>query len=104
MGFVATGGGLLANEEFGRELFAELSAESCWVWVFFHGVTEPLEGPIPGKTDTGFAFESATSDLTGGALTTGVVVVVVCRGAGTFLCVGGGGGGGAGVAFGFGGT
>lgn len=57
---------------------------------------------MPGKTDTGFAVESATSDLIGGGLT---ARVVVCGGAGTLLCVGGGGGGGgAGVAFGLGGT
>ena len=57
---------------------------------------------MPGKTETGFAFELATSDLTGG-LTAGVeeVVVVVGGGAGIFLWVGGGGGGaGAGVVLG----
>jgi hypothetical protein len=38
------------------------------------------KGPMPGKTETGFAFESARRDLTGG-LTAGVeeVVVVVGR-------------------------
>lgn len=60
---------------------------------------------MPGKTDTGFAFVLATSDLTGGGLTAGVMVVVVCGGAGTLLCVGGGGGGGGvGAAFGLGGA
>ena len=32
---------------------------------FFHGVADPLADAIPGKTDTGFAEESATTDLTG---------------------------------------
>ena len=60
---------------------------------------------MPGKTETGLAFESATSDLTVG-LTAGVgKVMVVGGGAGTLLWVGGGGGGGgAGVALGLGGT
>ena len=84
-GFIATGGGLFASAEFGLELDGELSAESCRACAFFHGVAEPFEGPMPGKTETGFALESATSDLTGG-LTAGVEeVVVVLGGAGTFL-------------------
>ena len=60
---------------------------------------------MPGKTETGLAFESATSDLTGGLIAGVEEVVVVGGGAGTFLWVGGGGGGGgAGVALGLGGT
>lgn len=62
---------------------------------------------MPGKTETGLAFESATSDLIGGFATgvEEVMVVVVCGGAGTLLWVGGGGGGGgAGVALGLAGT
>ena len=104
-GFVATGGGgLLPNEEFGREALGELSVESCGVCVFFHGVAEPFEGPMPGKTETGLAFEFATSDLTGG-LADRVEEVVVGGGTGALLWVGGGGGGGGvGVALGLGGA
>jgi len=91
----------------------EATAADC----LFHGVAEPLEGPIPGKTDTGFALMSAEVGLRGGALDTEVPIDVGADGAigalgaagcpndegveGVLRCAGGGGGGG-GAATGFG--
>jgi hypothetical protein len=65
-GLTATGGGAfpVANELPGRELAAELSPNPLEEGVFFHGVADPFAGPIPGKTDTGFALTSADTDLT----------------------------------------
>lgn len=88
-GFVATGGpgGLGANELEGREL----GAESVDAGGFFHGVADPLEDPMPGNTETGFAEASAETELSTGL------------GAATDVgraLDGGGGGGGAGAAFG----
>jgi len=55
------GGGLLAKELDGLELAGESSEADG---AFFHGVADPLEGPIPGKTEIGLADASAAKDLT----------------------------------------
>lgn len=102
-GFVATGGGGLPppTELLGREL-----AGLSWVAAgFFHGVADPLDGAIPGNTETGFAEASAAIALTVGFGTVAGVGLVAAGAAGA---EGGrrrlGGGGGAAGAFGFGGT
>lgn len=60
LGFAATGGGGLdASELEGLELAGESSVPEG---VFFQGVAEPLEGAIPGNTDTGFADGLASTD------------------------------------------
>ena len=43
----------------GRELAGVVPVDAAGV--FFHGAT-PLEGPMPGNTDTGFAEASAARD------------------------------------------
>jgi len=110
--FAIGGGGLAARELPGLELAGVLLDEALAVpGVFFHGVADPLDGPMPGKTDTGLADESATTDLTGtlaAAAGAGVGLEVVITGVGVTeggrRFGGGGGGGGAAAAFGFGGT
>lgn len=87
-GLVASGGpgGLISSELEGRETGAE-AADA--VGVFFHGVADPFEGPMPGNTATGLLEASADIELTKdfGA-------------AGAAGRLGGGGGDGAGVALG----
>jgi hypothetical protein len=50
------GAGLLPITLDGRELSSDAAGD------FFHGVAEPLDGAIPGKTDTGLADAFAVSD------------------------------------------
>ena len=84
-GLAATGGGGLdPKAELGRELAGVVSA----VEGFFHGVADPLEGCIPGNTDTGLDDASATTGMTD--------IFGVAVGAGRDL----GGGGGAEIALG----
>jgi hypothetical protein len=105
---VATGGGgLPAKELGGLEPTGVLSDESlAEPGGFFHGVADPLDDAIPGKTDTGFADASATTDLIDilaavvGAKD-GLEVAGAIEGGGRRF---GGGGGGARAALGFGGT
>jgi len=103
-GLFAIGGGLAARELAGLELAGVLPGEAFDVSNdFFHGVAEPLDGAIPGKTDTGLADESATTDLTTAGAGIGLGAVVATAGV-----VGGGrrfgGSGGAEAAFALGGT
>lgn len=64
--FATGGGGPRAIELEGLELAGVLSVEPLVaLGAFFHGVADPLDGAIPGKTDTGFADESAATDLIG---------------------------------------
>lgn len=121
MGFTATGGGfglfaattggggLVAKELEGLELAVVLSYELLVApGAFFHGVADPLDGPIPGKTDTGFADESAATNLIGTlAVEFGAGVDFSGVGAAAGIEGGGrrfGGGGGAAAALGLGGT
>lgn len=100
-GLAATGGGpgfVLAAIGGGTLPAVEL----CGVFdgvavVFFHGVAEPLEGAIPGNTETGLADTSAATDVN---LVAGVDEGLGASGAGRRR----GGGGGAGADLGFGGT
>jgi hypothetical protein len=89
-GLTATGGGGLPPIELaGLEFAGVVSVDSCEATEnFFHGVAEPLEGAIPGNTETGLAAESAATEPTG------------TLGIGRRF----GGGGGAEVALGLGGT
>lgn len=104
LGLAATGGGgLPARELDGLEL-AGLSSDAVDD-TFFHGVADPLEGAMPGKTDTGLAEESAATDLMdcladeiGVGFTEGEADVA--EGGGRRF----GGGGGGGGAFAWGGT
>jgi len=103
-GLFAIGGGLAARELAGLELAGVLSDKVFDVSSdFFQGIAEPLDGPMPGKTDTGLADESATTDLTTAGAGVGPEAMVATAGV-----VGGGrrfgGGGGATAAFGLGGT
>lgn len=99
MGLTATGGGILAAPppEAGRELSGAVVAFEDAV-DFFHGVADPLDGAIPGNTDTGLADASADREVTLGA---------EFEDAG-FEALGGGrrpaGGGGGAAALGLGGT
>lgn len=95
---LATGGGGLATSGGALGLPAVAVPPEVEAAGFFHGVAEPLFGPIPGNTDTGFADESAATDWTG-AFATGATAGVVDGGRRRF-----GGGGGAATAFGLGGT
>ena len=107
--FATGGGGLPPTELEGLELGGVLSDEPLLApGAFFHGVADPLDGAIPGKTDTGLADESAVTDLIG-ALATEVGagvgfgamgVVVGAEGGGRRF----GGGGGATAALGLRGT
>jgi hypothetical protein len=64
--FATGGGGLPPTELEGLELGGVLSDEPLFVpGAFFHGVADPLDGAIPGKTDTGLADEFAATDLIG---------------------------------------
>jgi len=98
LGLVVTGGGGLLAAEFEEVELAGVSLDV--LGVFLHGVADPSEGPIPGKTETGFADALAVKDCTG--------TFGAAGGEGTGLDVGGGrrlgGGGGVGVGLGFGGT
>jgi len=58
----AGGGGLVPAVLDGREFIGVGPAEATGV--FFHGATEPLDGAIPGNTDTGFAEAFAVRDCT----------------------------------------
>jgi len=92
-GFGARGGGAFVPMVlFGLELVGESAGESEDARFFFHGVVEPLPADIPGNTDTGFAFASASTDCTGALAADGFAV-----GGGATLR-GGGGGTGAGAA------
>jgi len=100
---------LAVRELPGLELAGVLSDDALDApGVFFHGVADPLDGPMPGKTDTGLADESAITDLTGTlivAVGIGIGLEVVVAAA--EVVVGGrrfGGGGGAATTFGLGGT
>jgi hypothetical protein len=101
-GLVAIGGGgLLARELDGLELVSDGPFEV--LASFFHGVVDPLEGPIPGKTETGLADTSAVTDVKGvenAGLDELALATLGGGGIGRRL----GGGGGARVALGFGGT
>lgn len=89
-GLAATGGGGVGDIEL--EGLEDAGGSPDDEGVFFHGVADPLEDPIPGKTETGFADTSAVNGLVDG---------LGCAGwAGRFL----GGGGGAGTAATFGGA
>lgn len=64
-GFEATGGGgLEAIELDGRELagLESVDAPLLACGAFFHGVAEPFDGPIPGKTDIGLVDALAVTD------------------------------------------
>jgi hypothetical protein len=77
----AIGGGLAARELAGLELAGVLPGEAFDVSNdFFHGVAEPLDGAIPGKTDTGLADESATTGLTTAGAGIGLGAVVATAG------------------------
>jgi hypothetical protein len=99
---------LLARELEGLELAGVLSDEPLVApGAFFHGVDDPFDGAIPGKTDTGLADESAATDLIGmlaaegaGVGLTVVEVVAAVDGGGRRF----GGGGGAAAGLGLGGT
>jgi hypothetical protein len=106
------GGGFAPTVLDGREVVGVVPADrACGL---FHGAAVPLDGAIPGKTDTGFAEAFAVMDcswILGCGVGAGAVVVFeattgAAGGAGGRRAVGGGGGagGGAGAAFGFGGT
>lgn len=56
----AGGGGFAPTELDGRELTGVVPVDAAGV--FFHGAAVPLEDPMPGKTDTGFAEVSAVRD------------------------------------------
>ena len=107
-GLFAIGGGLAAKELAGLELAGVLPGEAFDVSNdFFHGVAEPLDGAIPGKTDTGLADESATTDFTGTLTTAGAGIGLGAMVATAGFVGGGrrfGGGGGAEAAFGLGGA
>jgi hypothetical protein len=110
-GLFATGGGGLPppTELEGLELGGVLSDEPLVApGAFFHGVADPLDGAIPGKTDTGLADESAATDLIGTLATeVGAGVGFGAVGVPADVVGGGrrfGGGGGATAALGFGGT
>lgn len=101
--FATGGGGLLAIELDGLEPTGVLSDEPLvGPGAFFHGVADPLDGAMPGKTDTGFADESATTDLICNLATVVGTVEGVAEVEGGARRLGGGGG--APVALGFGGT
>lgn len=102
LGFDATGG-LGASALPGRELVGVVSLDpfvAAVVAVFFHGVAEPFDGAMPGKTAIGFAEGSAEMDF-GAALAAGAAGVTETGR--RFAGGGGGGGGGTGAALGFGG-
>jgi len=65
-GFFPTGGGggagFIPGVLDGRELAGVEPVDAAGV--FFHGAAAPLEGAIPGNTDTGFAEASAVRDWT----------------------------------------
>ena len=90
--FATGGGGLPAIELEGLELGGVLSDEPLVTpGAFFHGIADPLDGAIPGKTDTGLADESAATDLIDTlAAEDGVSVVATVEGGGRRF--GGGGG------------
>jgi hypothetical protein len=94
---VIGGGGLLAARFVGRGC---AGTSSDGLVGFFHGVVDPLEDPMPGKTETGFAVASAVRDW--------AVTLGVAAGVGVDLETGGGrrcgGGGGAGEDLGLGGA
>jgi len=58
----AGGGGLAPAVLDGREFIGIAPAEATGA--FFHGAALPLDGAIPGNTDTGFAEASAVRDRT----------------------------------------
>ena len=111
-GFFPTGGGgggFAPTALDGLEAAGVVPADASSV--LFHGAAVPLDGTIPGNTDTGFAEASAVRDCTGilgcccvcGAVGFGATAWAAGR-AGGRREAGGGAGGGAGAAFGFGGT
>lgn len=59
---IGGGGGLVPAVLDGREFIGVTPTEAGSA--FFHGAAVPLDGPIPGNTDTGFAEASAVSDCT----------------------------------------
>lgn len=85
MGFVATGGGGFPASELPGLEFPGESLDA--VGVFFHGVEDPFAGPMPGKTDTGFADASAVK---GEARTVLVAVAAGLAGTGRLRAGGGG--------------
>jgi hypothetical protein len=58
----AGGGGLNPAVLDGREFIGVAPTEATGA--FFHGAAVPLDGAIPGKTDTGFADAFAVRDCT----------------------------------------
>lgn len=56
-------GGLVSRELEGREAGAEALDTAG---DFFHGVVDPLEGPIPGNTAIGLLDASGDKELVGG--------------------------------------
>lgn len=115
-GLVATGGGgpgLLPIVLDGRDPIGVVPPEESSPpeeMLFFHGAAEPLEGAIPGKTDTGLAEAFAATDLRAaaegvgfpGAAAAGAEGAAGDAGGGR-RAAGGGGGGGA-ATLGLGGT
>ena len=100
LGFAATGGGDLAVPVNGPRVWAEFEdvSDVDVEFGFFHGAVEPLEGAMPGKTDTGLADASAATEV---ALIACVGIEVAALGG--LRAAGGGGGGGTGAALGLGG-
>lgn len=109
-GLAATGGGgLLARELEGLEVAGVLSDEPLGApGVFFHGVADPFDGAIPGKTETGLADESAAIGLIGALAAVGAGVGLSNIAGAAGVEEGGrrlgGGGGGAAAGLGLGGT
>jgi hypothetical protein len=59
---IGGGGGLDPAVLDGREFIGVAPVEATGD--FFHGAAVPLDGPIPGNTDTGFAEAFAVRDCT----------------------------------------
>jgi hypothetical protein len=59
---IGGGGGLAPAVLGGREFIGVAPTEATGA--LFHGAAVPLDGAIPGNTDTGFAEASAASDCT----------------------------------------
>jgi hypothetical protein len=107
----AGGGGLAPAVLDGREFIGVAPVEATGA--FFHGAAVPLDGAIPGNTDTGFAEAFAMRDCTlilaccvGAAAGFGATIGAAAGAGGAEGGAGGrrATGGGAGAAFGFGGT
>ena len=110
---------LTGREEAGVESAESAAAEAAAA--FFHGAADPFAAAMPGNTDTGFAYASATMALAvtltvgaagarGAAGAAGAAGTAGVRRAAPAPAPGGGGGGGGGggaaaaLCLGFGGT